>query len=103
MPSRLAVMQPGSWRTDKQGSTARGYGYKWQQARIGYLAKHPLCAMCERDGLVTAATVVDHITPHHGDMTLFWDANNWQPLCKPHHDGEKQREELGSRWLAPTR
>jgi 5-methylcytosine-specific restriction protein A len=32
------------------------------------------------------AEVVDHIKPHKGDMTLFWDENNWQSLCKMHHD-----------------
>lgn len=86
-------MQPGSWRTDKQSSTQRGYGYKWQKAREGYLAKHPLCVYCQREGLVTVATVVDHIRPHRGDMALFWDPTNWQSLCSTHHSSQKQREE----------
>jgi 5-methylcytosine-specific restriction endonuclease McrA len=30
--------------------------------------------------------VVDHIQPHKGDETLFWDENNWQPLCRQCHD-----------------
>jgi 5-methylcytosine-specific restriction endonuclease McrA len=91
--SPLATAQPMSWRAGKDSSTKRGYGYKWQQARAGYLMKHPLCAYCERLGRVTAATVVDHCVPHRGDMKLFWDSANWQPLCKPCHDGQKQREE----------
>lgn len=92
--SRVATMQPGSWRTDKQTSSQRGYGYKWQKAREAYLSKHPLCVYCEREGRVTAATVVDHKVPHRGDMKLFWDSdNNWQSLCKPCHDSVKQREE----------
>lgn len=82
-----------SWRSEKTSSTARGYGYKWQQAREGFLRAHPLCVYCERDGQATAATVVDHKVPHRGDMKVFWDRTNWQGLCKPHHDGEKQREE----------
>ena len=49
--------------------------------------------MCEARGLVVAATVVDHITPHKGDLKLFWSRSNWQPLCKPHHDGAKQQAE----------
>jgi len=44
---------------------------------------------------VVAATVVDHITPHRGDMTLFWDKSNWQSLCKRCHDSHKQRLEKG--------
>lgn len=91
--STLPVVQPMSWRSDKQSSTARGYGYKWQQARAGYLAHHPLCVYCEREGRVTAATVVDHRVPHRGDMKLFWDKANWQSLCAAHHSRDKQREE----------
>lgn len=82
-----------SWRAGKESSTKRGYGYKWQQARAGYLSKHPLCVYCARVGRDTQATVVDHRVPHRGDMKLFWDSANWQPLCKPCHDGQKQREE----------
>ncbi|MYZ44205.1 HNH endonuclease [Schauerella aestuarii] len=94
--NRLATMQPGSWRTDKSTSAQRGYGYKWQQARLGYLRSHPLCCYCEREGRVAAATVVDHKVAHRGDMNLFWDKANWQPLCKPCHDSIKQREEAQS-------
>ena len=92
-PSRLAVMQPDSWRTDKQTSAQRGYGYKWQKARERYLADRPLCADCDRQGLGPAASVVDHITPRRGDMTLFWDQANWQSLCASCHSSVKQREE----------
>lgn len=112
---RLAVMQPGSWRTDKQSSTQRGYGYKWQQARAEYLAQHPFCAYCLRDaGIATQdmdvvvgecarknipspfASLVDHIEPHRGDMKLFWNRRNWQPLCDTHHSSDKQREEASA-------
>jgi 5-methylcytosine-specific restriction protein A len=51
--------------------------------------------MCEADGIVTEATIVDHVRPHRGDAGLFWDPNNWQPLCKPHHDSAKQSEDRG--------
>jgi 5-methylcytosine-specific restriction enzyme A len=69
------------------------YNYKWQQARAGYLKKHPLCVHHEKMGRVVAATVVDHKIPHKGDMTLFWDSKNWQSLCKTCHDSWKQRLE----------
>ena len=69
----------------RRSSTQRGYGYKWQQARAGFLSKHPLCVRCEKGGRVRPATDVDHIVPHRGEMTLFWDSSNWQPLCKTHH------------------
>jgi 5-methylcytosine-specific restriction enzyme A len=75
-------------RVDEQrGSSAdRGYGGAWQKARAHYLRAHPLCVYCEREGITKAAEVVDHITPHKGDWDLFWDSDNWQSLCKRHHD-----------------
>ena len=93
--SRVKVMQGSadSWRAGKQGGTARGYGYKWQKARERFLREHPLCCYCERIGRVTLATVVDHVVPHKGDESLFWDESNWQPLCKPCHDSTKKAEE----------
>ena len=36
--------------------------------------------------MLTPATVVDHVIPHRGDRKLFWDEQNWQPLCKECHD-----------------
>jgi 5-methylcytosine-specific restriction endonuclease McrA len=65
----------------------------WRKGRLDFLSDHPLCVKCEREGRIEPATVVDHITPHKGDDRLFYDRNNWQSLCKPHHDGDKQREE----------
>ena len=79
---------------DRRGSSAqRGYGYRWQQARAVFLRENPLCCMCLADDVLTEATVVDHITPHRGDDSLFWDRANWQPLCKRHHDSDKQSSE----------
>ena len=72
-----------SWRAGKN-SGERGYGSRWQKARH----------YCEKQGRTTAATVVDHIKPHKGDMELFWDSSNWQPLCKMCHDSIKAREEV---------
>ena len=70
----------------------RGYTGAWEEARRAFLALHPFCAFCGY-----TATVVDHITPHRGDMALFWDRANWQPLCKPCHDRRKQRLEAEGR------
>ena len=65
---------------------ARGYNAEWRKARKAFLQKHPLCSECRKVGKLTPATVVDHIIPHRGDRKLFWDENNWQPLCKSCHD-----------------
>ena len=79
----------------RQTATHRGYGYAWQKARIGYLQHNPLCAECSKKGRVTAATVVDHITPHKGDQQLFWERSNWQPLCKPCHSRKTAAQDGG--------
>lgn len=90
---RVPTMQAGSWRASDQTAAQRGYGYKWQKAREGFLRSHPLCVMCQAEDRVTAANVVDHKTPHRGDQALFWDRTNWQSLCATHHSRDKQREE----------
>lgn len=68
---------------------------RWRQAARRFLVEHPLCCYCEKIGHTTAATVVDHVVPHKGDLSLFWDRDNWQSLCKPCHDSVKAREERG--------
>ena len=64
---------------------ARGYNRQWQKARKKYLEAHPLCVECMKEGRYVKATDVDHIIPHRGDRTLFWDQGNWQALCHRHH------------------
>jgi 5-methylcytosine-specific restriction protein A len=56
---------------------------------------HPLCEECKRNGRLTPATVVDHITPHKGNRELFWDESNWQALCKSCHDRKTAKEDGG--------
>lgn len=90
VPGRLPTMQDGSWRTDKQSAAARGYGHKWREARAAYLKAHPLCVYCAKVGRVTAAEVVNHKIPHRGDQVLFWSRENWESLCKRHHDSDAQ-------------
>lgn len=92
-----AAQQQQRKQADKRrGSAAsRGYGSQWRKARVVYLAEHPLCKHCKAQGLLTPATIIDHIKPHRGDMVLFWDQNNWQPLCKRHHDIKTASEDGG--------
>nr|DAY20651.1 MAG TPA: HNH endonuclease [Caudoviricetes sp.] len=68
------------------GAAERGYDGRWRKARIAFLQRNPLCVECMRKGVLTPATVVDHIIPHRGDKELFWNEENWQALCKSCHD-----------------
>lgn len=80
---------------DKITSTKRTkpYGHKWRQLREWVLRRQPLCKECEKRGKIEPATEVDHIIPHKGDMKIFWDRNNLQGLCKPHHSAKTGRGE----------
>lgn len=78
---------------ENRSASRRGYGSRWQKASKTFLHAHPLCVNCLRHGRITKATVVDHIVPHRGDRKLFWDQNNWQPLCKRCHDKKTGKEE----------
>lgn len=65
---------------------------RWQRRREDQLKASPLCAMCEREGLVVPATVADHVVPHRGNPDLFW-SGELQSLCASHHNGLKQAQE----------
>lgn len=79
--------------TKRLTAAQRGYGARWQRYRARYLREHPWCVMCLERKRYVAATVVDHIKPHRGDMKLFWKPANHQPLCKACHDGAKSAAE----------
>lgn len=83
---------------------------RWKRSRLDHLRQEPICRMCQLRGVINDGSrtasgeiqknarrrflVVDHVIPHRGDLTLFWDAGNWQTLCPDHHDVVKQREEV---------
>lgn len=77
----------------RPSAAKRGYNVRWKKARATFLQRNPLCVECERLGITRLAAVVDHITPHRGDTTLFWDTSNWQALCKTCHDRKTATEE----------
>ncbi len=78
-----------------ESRSARGYDREWYACSKAYLQRHPLCARCQDRDEITAAEVTDHRIPHKGDMALFWDESNWQPLCKRCHDEKTAREDGG--------
>lgn len=81
-------------RSPEAKAYRRWYNLKaWKVARRTHLARQPLCERCEKAGRITAATVVNHRTPHKGDWSLFIDPDNHESLCSPHHDALVQREE----------
>jgi len=69
------------------------YDYKWQKYSKLFLSKNPLCIYCLQFFRTSPAEVTDHIIPHKGNVELFWDTSNHQPLCRACHDGPKKLEE----------
>ena len=71
-------------------STARERRFRssrrYQRSRLGFLAKHPLCAQHQRQGQTVLASELDHIVPVHKAPERFWDRSNWQPLCSHCHN-----------------
>jgi 5-methylcytosine-specific restriction endonuclease McrA len=75
---------------------------KWRRARRAFLLRNPICAECERNGLVVAATIVDHKLGHRGDWrSTFWDSAQWQAMCQPCHAKKSALE--GQEWVREGR
>lgn len=72
----------------------RRYGSAWQKIRARFLAAHPLCEQCRKEGRLTVATEVHHILPlGHGGTN---DEENLMALCKPCHS--RISVEMGDRF-----
>jgi 5-methylcytosine-specific restriction protein A len=81
-----------------RGSAAeRGYDWEWQKYSQWRLRQHPLCVdpYGFHKGRPTEARLTDHITPHKGDTTLFWDEDNHQSLCDYCHNHKTATEDGG--------
>jgi 5-methylcytosine-specific restriction protein A len=63
----------------------------WQKVRAAQLAREPLCAACMKQGVMTAATVCDHIVAVR-DGADFYAPGNYQSLCAPCHHRKSARE-----------
>lgn len=65
--------------------------WPWRKLRKRFLIANPLCVVCDSIGIVTSATVVDHIRPiNQGGEPL--DEANLQPMCEHHHNSKSGKE-----------
>lgn len=111
MAHRLKTLHPrfkplgqrahGWAQTTTDGTTARGYGWAWQQLRERILQRDcGLCCVCRKEGRFTLASEVDHITRKASGGTD--DDDNLQSICKACHsaktvaeNGRTQRAAIG--------
>jgi 5-methylcytosine-specific restriction endonuclease McrA len=112
-PSRKTLRMAASLRAIDLAATARGaarlpdqelanaervrlyHTARWQRARLRFLQDHPLCAECERHGLVVAAVAVDHRDGHRHTRwrEKFWDEEKWQGMCTDCHAVKSAKEQ----------
>jgi 5-methylcytosine-specific restriction protein A len=57
----------------------------WRRKSKRQILNHPLCAIHLKQGKAVKAEVVDHIEPHHGDLTKFL-TGELQSLCRECHN-----------------
>jgi len=70
------------------------YGRSWKLVRDRFLAQHPLCEMCQKEGRLTEAEEVHHIVPlSQGGSNA---RENLMSLCKSCHSAITAKE--GGRW-----
>lgn len=91
-------------RTDRTNAYQKLYNRRWATSAKAYRQEHPYCVLCSLSRRYKPSTLVDHIIPHEGDLTLFWDVENWQALCGPCHQVKTRIEMTGRRyWWQPNK
>ena len=74
----------------RRKNTDRPYNSKqWRNLSKRFLAAHPICVECEKNGKVKAASVTDHISHDQFD---FFDESGLQALCHKCHNSKSGKE-----------
>lgn len=96
-PGCAALVSAGERYCDKHKKTVRlggnnsHYDRHWQKIRALYLANHPLCVDCQKEGRLTPATEVHHIVKVKNGGSDRED--NLMALCHSCHSRRTQRGE----------
>lgn len=84
--------------TDMREMRRKAYNLTaWRNLREAHLKYHPLCAECEKKGVVRPATQVHHIiSPFKGgkvNYERFLDPNNLESICPVCHAAIHNKEQ----------
>jgi len=80
---------------ERDPKSNKRYGRAWKRIRDRYIKAHPLCEECKRNGILTPAEEVHHITPlSKGGGN---ERSNLMSLCKSCHS--RITVESGDRWI----
>ena len=80
-------------RYERSPEIVRQYGARWRRIRAEYVALHPLCEQCLKEGRMVPVEEVHHIKPIKDGGTHRFD--NLMSLCQSCHT--KLERELGAR------
>ena len=80
-------------RYERDPETPKRYGRSWKRIRDAYVAAHPLCEECEKQGRLVPAEEVHHKKPISQGGTHARD--NLMSLCRSCHT--KIHHEIGDR------
>lgn len=91
-----AERHDGSYQRERSADPY--HSYRWTRLSRAFRSEHPLCAMCQKEGRITPAAVVDHIIPYPV-CDDFFDRNNLQSLCeKCNHDKGQRDKKVIAEW-----
>ena len=79
---------------DRDPAVKKRYGRAWKRIRDTYIAAHPFCEQCKKNGTMTLAEEVHHIKPLSRGGTNQED--NLMSLCTSCHSEITALE--GGRW-----
>lgn len=60
---------------------------RWRKISKDFLRRYPTCFICGKP-----AKIADHIIPHRGNIELFYDDSNLQPMCWSCHSRKTMKE-----------
>lgn len=80
------------YHSDESKAQQFYHSRQWRKLSHRWLVDHPLCAECQRHGIVKQADLVDHITPVRVDWSKRFDTSNLQSLCYACHNRKSKHE-----------
>ena len=89
MASRIPLRggrERGDAYRHRPSARQRGYSTTYQKARELVLGRHPLCRVCESQGVTREAVETHHVVPVQADRHMADHVSNLLPVCYACHD-----------------